>query len=74
MTKVNKSRKTWTKKGYSEGHRKGYEKGVKEYRITYPCCVCNEDLVMLPGGKDHEATKKFLREAGWGHGKCHEKK
>ncbi len=37
MSKVNKSRKTWTEKGYkrgfSEGHKEGYRKGVDEYKI-----------------------------------------
>jgi flagellar biosynthesis/type III secretory pathway protein FliH len=78
MTKINKSRKTWTKKGYdagyAEGQQRGYEKGVNEYKITYPCCICNKDLVMLPGNKDHEAAKQFLKKAGWGHSTCHEKK
>jgi flagellar biosynthesis/type III secretory pathway protein FliH len=78
MTKVNKSRKTWTEKGYEkgygEGHREGYEKGVNEYRVTYLCSICGEELVRLLGNKNHETEKEFLSEAGWGHSTCHEKK
>jgi flagellar biosynthesis/type III secretory pathway protein FliH len=44
MSKINKSKKTWTdkgyKKGYGEGHMQGYKKGVKEHKITYPCSIC----------------------------------
>jgi hypothetical protein len=80
MSTVNKSRKTWTDKGYQkgyskgikEGHRKGYQKGVEEYMITYPCNICNRDLVMKPGEIDHVAMKKMMTEKGWGHNKCHE--
>ena len=78
LKKVNKSRKTWTdkgyNKGYTEGHRVGYMKGVREYKITYPCNICNKEMVLLPGRKNHEATKEFLRKAGWAHGSCIDKK
>jgi flagellar biosynthesis/type III secretory pathway protein FliH len=78
MSKVNKSRKTWTdkgyKKGYGEGHRQGHNKGVAEYKITYPCSVCGEKLVMIPDNKDHVAMKKMMINAGWGHSSCHETK
>ena len=75
MSKVNKSRKTWTdkgyKKGYGEGHRQGYKKGVAEYKITYPCSVCREELVMMPNNKDHGAMKTMMVNGGWAHSSCH---
>ena len=78
MSKVNKSRKTWTdkgyKKGYGEGHRQGYKKGVAEYKITYPCSICGGELVMMPGNKDHVAMKKMMVNGGWAHSSCHDDK
>jgi flagellar biosynthesis/type III secretory pathway protein FliH len=78
MSKVNKSRKTWTdkgyKKGYGEGHRQGHNKGVAEYKITYPCSVCGEKLVMIPDNKDHVAMKKMMINGGWAHSSCIEVK
>lgn len=68
MSKVNKSKKTWTEKGYErgfkDGHKQGYGKGVAEYKITYPCNVCNGELVMKPGENDHIAMKKMMSDAG----------
>ena len=78
MSKVNKSRKTWTEKGYkkgfSEGHRQGYRKGEAEHKIVYSCSVCNGELVMKPGENDHIAMKKIMSDAGWAHSSCHEVK
>jgi len=76
MTKVNKSRKTWTDKGYKKGHRdgdsQGYQRGVAEYKITYPCSICDEELVMVPNNPDHQAIKPMMAKAGWAHTTCHE--
>ncbi len=78
MSKVNKSRKTWTEKGYkrglSEGHKQGYKKGEAEHKITYSCSVCNGELVMKPGENDHIAMKKMMSDAGWAHSRCHDAK
>ncbi len=75
MSKVNKSRKTWTdkgyKKGYGEGYRQGYQKGEAEYKITYPCSICGGELVMWPDKKDHVAMKKMMINGGWAHSTCH---
>ena len=78
MSKVNKSRKTWTEKGYkkgfSEGRKEGHRKGVAEHKITYPCSICKGELIMKPGEKDHIAMKKLMSDAGWRHVSCHDAK
>ena len=66
MSKVNKRRKSWMDKGY--------RKGVAEYKITYPCSLCREEIVMMPDNKDHVAMKKMMVTGGWGHSSCHEAK
>jgi flagellar biosynthesis/type III secretory pathway protein FliH len=71
MSKVNKSRKTWTdkgyKKGYREGHNEGYRKGVADYQITYECSICGKEMIMKPGDNDHVAMKKMMKNGGWAH-------
>jgi hypothetical protein len=78
MSKVNKSRKTWTdkgyKKGFGEGRKQGYKEGMADYKITYSCNICNGELVMKPGENDHNAMRKMMSDGGWGHASCHEAK
>ncbi len=75
MTKVNKSRKTWTdkgyKKGFNEGRKQGYKQGVTEYKIVYPCSICGKEIVMMPNNPDHVAMKTMLAKGGWAHTACH---
>ncbi len=76
MSQANKNRKTWTDKGYKKGHgdgdSQGYQRAVTEYKITYPCSICGEELVMKPNNPDHEAMKPMMAKAGWAHTTCHE--
>lgn len=62
MKELNKSKQSWTKRGY--------DRGVEEYRVTYPCSVCGGDLILKPGAKDHEAMKGMMQQAGWAHTTC----
>ncbi len=74
MSEINKNKKTWRKKGYNSGYtdgdNAGHQRGVQEYRISYPCSVCGGELVMTPGAKDHEAAKMMMKQAGWAHSTC----
>jgi len=78
MSKANKNRKAWTdkgyKKGFNEGRKQGYQQAVAEYRITYPCSICGEDLIIIPNNPDHEAMKPMMAKAGWAHTICHEER
>ncbi len=62
MTEINKAKQTWIKKGFQEG--------VNESRITYPCSVCGGELVMKPEAVDHDAMKLLMKEKGWAHSTC----
>ena len=77
MTKVNKSRKAWMSKGYEkgfgEGRKKGFNEAEKKYRISYPCSVCQQPLIMLPGSADHTAMQKLMVQSGWSHKSCIDK-
>ena len=74
LSESNRSRKTWTnkgyKKGYSEGEATGYQRGVDENRITFQCAMCNQELWLPPNSEAHKAVIAFLKEKGWGHGEC----
>ena len=78
LSEANRSRKTWTEKGYKQGHSDGeaagYRRGVDENRITFPCAVCNQELWLPPNTEIHNQVMAFLKEKGWGHGECHGKK
>lgn len=62
MSKANKNRKTWTDKGYKKGRRdgdsQGYQRGVSEYRINYPCSICGKEIVM-------QASSMLVRSFRW---------
>jgi len=78
MSQANKNRKTWTDKGYKKGRKdgdsQGHQRGVSEYRITYPCSICGKEIVMLPNNPDHEAMKPMMKNTGWHHNACQDKK
>ncbi len=59
LTRINKARSTWI--------QKGYEKGVQDCQITYPCAVCGESLVMKKNGAAHQAMKAVMKQKGWAH-------
>jgi len=67
-------RKTGYTEGYKAGSEAGYENGKEEYRIWYNCNVCGNPLTIKPNSEAHEAVLKLMKDAGWGHAKCHEKK
>lgn len=60
-----------------EGHAKGYKKGYADaehlYEVTYFCNVCGQTMrVTTP--EEKEAIKSYMRQHGWGHKECHEKR
>lgn len=45
----------------------------RSMEITYPCDVCGQPLVLLPGNQDARAAVEYLKQNRWGHGSCHER-
>ncbi|MEM3455277.1 MAG: hypothetical protein QXT72_01805 [Candidatus Micrarchaeia archaeon] len=70
----NKGLKEGYNKGYDYGLKEGYTKGKEEWAIWYYCDVCGEKMYMKPNDNDHEAMIGYMKEHGWGHVKCHEKR
>jgi predicted CopG family antitoxin len=61
------------KKGYTEGYKKGYAEAEGQYKVTYPCSVCGGTLT-VSSEEEKKDIKKYMREHGWGHKACHERK
>jgi len=59
---------------YNEGHTDGYKKGEEDFRIWYYCAICGEPITIQPNSEVHNSIISYLKERGWGHAKCHEKK
>ena len=54
---------------YEEGWEKGAEKAEALYAVTYPCSICGEEIFVITDG-EKKAVKAYMREHGWGHGSC----
>ena len=68
MVQLNKSRKTFYNKGFTEG----YKRGRADFEIWYYCSRCGGMMTMRPGGSDHEALIGYMKEHGWHHTRCPE--
>jgi len=56
---------------YLKAKADGFKEAEEEFKITYPCSVCGQPIVMRPGGADHKGASNYLNSAGWGHSTCH---
>ena len=45
-----------------------------KYRIWYYCNVCGDEITIYPNSDAHKALIEYMKEQGWGHTECHEKK
>ena len=55
---------------YKKAFSGGYEKARQDWQITYPCSICTAEIPVSPGGEDHKALIKALKNEGWGHQAC----
>lgn len=46
----------------------------KKYEIWYYCVVCNQKITLQPNSDEHKSMIKSMKEIGWGHAVCHNKK
>jgi hypothetical protein len=70
---MNSARMTIDQGGFDRGYPTGYREAEKTFKITYPCSVCGEILIMMPNANDHLAAQRYLREHNWAHSACHKK-
>ena len=58
------------KKVYNDGLDDGWKQASLKYKITYPCCICKEKVVLERGNDDTELAIEYLIMEGWGHDEC----
>jgi len=66
--KVRKEKKI-RDQAYEEGRQRGVEEAKDRYAVTYPCRVCGKEIVVT-GDHVKRAIKTYMREHGWGHADC----
>jgi hypothetical protein len=54
---------------YEQGRIEGYEIAKYIYKVTYPCSVCGKEIE-VESEEEKRAIKKYMREHGWGHASC----
>lgn len=56
-----------------EAYDKGFEEGIAAaidvYMVTYPCSVCGKPIE-LDSSEQKAAASRYMREHGWGHADC----
>lgn len=60
------------KQGYAEGYRKGHAEAERVYKVTYPCSVCR-NMLMVTSTEEKQAIAQYMQQHGWGHKECHER-
>jgi flagellar biosynthesis/type III secretory pathway protein FliH len=61
------------KRAYQRGYQDGYKAAEETYKVTYNCIVCGQPLVILTR-EAKEAVNRYMREHGWGHTECHQRR
>lgn len=54
---------------YEQGKIGGFELAESIYKVTYPCSNCRE-AIDVDTEEEKNAIKTYLREHGWGHANC----
>ncbi len=54
---------------YDEGLEKGITEAMKIYMVTYPCSGCGKPIE-LDSPEEKVAVGRYMREHGWGHADC----
>ena len=57
------------KAAYDEGFRTGYKQAEDKYKITFPCHVCKQPIVISIQSGKKEITR-YLIQSQWGHSEC----
>ena len=61
-------------RGYNDGKNNGAKTAISIWRIWYYCKICGEMIYITPNSDPHKALINYMKEKGWGHAKCHNKK
>ena len=61
------------KQGWDEGYKKGFADAKLRYRVIYRCSVC-EKALEVTSKEEKEAISEYMREKGWAHQECLERR
>ena len=56
-----------------EGFEGGYSDAEGVFKVTYPCSVCG-GMMVVSGAEEKAAITRYMREHGWGHQSCQDKR
>ena len=74
LSELNKAKKSYVDMGYQDGFlmgtHAGYNEGIKDWRISYPCSICGELIPLKLGEKSTEDAIEYLKSKGWAHSAC----
>jgi len=54
---------------FKAGLGKGYQQGIKNCAIKYPCSKCGKEIV-VSSKEEKKAIRDFMTESGWHHRNC----
>lgn len=57
-----------------EAYERGYVEAEGKYSISYLCSICGEEIVITRDSKSYDALRRYMKEHGWGHSECHERR
>ena len=57
------------KQGRDEGYHKGFADAELRYKVTYPCSVCGQTMVVTDEN-EKKAIEGYMAQAGWQHSEC----
>lgn len=61
------------KQGGDEGYKKGFADAKLRYRVNYRCSVCGQ-VMEVTSKEEKEAIREYMREKGWAHTECLERR
>jgi hypothetical protein len=64
-----RKQKPWAKDAYDLGQKAGYDSAKRDFAVSYRCSVCG-GLITMRSEDEKKAAAQYMREHGWGHGKC----
>ena len=58
---------------FVRGLNQGHSKAEALYKVTYPCSICRKTITVTSDA-EKQAIKRYMRENGWGHKECHDRR
>ncbi len=56
-----------------EGFEEGFSDAEKTFKVTYACSVCG-GMMVVSCAEEKAAITQYMREHGWGHQSCHDRR